>query len=45
MDGARPGDRVMPADESGIGVEAADPTWQPDEAGGPGGAEAEDAEA
>ncbi|MEU3078208.1 hypothetical protein [Streptomyces laurentii] len=43
MDGARPGDRVMPADESGIGVEAADPAGQPDEAGEQGGTE--DAEA
>jgi hypothetical protein len=46
MDGARPGDRFLPADESEIGVEAVDPAGQPAEAGEPGeSGGAEDAEA
>ncbi|WP_426361818.1 hypothetical protein [Streptomyces sp. E-08] len=33
MDGARPGDRVAPIDESEIGVDAGDTPSQPDESG------------
>ncbi|MEU1229352.1 hypothetical protein [Streptomyces sp. NPDC005828] len=35
MDGARPGDRFAPIDESEIGVDAADVQSRPDESDGP----------
>ncbi|MFI1658303.1 hypothetical protein ACH4ZU_25830 [Streptomyces sp. NPDC020472] len=33
MDGARPGDRIAPIDESEIGVDAVDTPGRPDEPG------------
>lgn len=33
MDGARPGDRIAPIDDSEIGVDAVDPSSRPDEPG------------